>query len=441
MTRDPISVSELNKQVQSHLDKSFKNIWIQGEISGMKRQMSGHIYCTLKDSIGQLSAVIFIRDAMKLSFNPRDGLEVLAFGSANLYEVKGTFQFIISTMLQTGAGALQLAFEQLKQQLALEGLFDKSRKQLMPVFIQTVVFITSPTGAVIQDFVSILKRHCWKGRLILMPAKVQGESASESLIVQVKRVSQLLMPVDLVVIGRGGGSLEDLQAFNNESLVRALADCPIPIISAVGHEIDYTLCDFVADMRAETPSTAAEFIAKNYLNCLQEYQLMKTALYAYTANSLGQLMQELKQYMHLLKPRLLEQTLRYSTLNFYELQARFETVIVNQLDQVQKQMTVHTNRWIRLLNIDWITFYKQKLLHIQQIYLQLLEFSFRSLAKELEHLGIRLQNCSSEAILNRGYALIEDSSSQEASYITTAYTKALNFNIIFKDGTLKAFVK
>ena len=215
-----------------------------------------------------MACVLFRGDAMRQSTVLRDGLQVLANGEISVYEQRGQYQLIVRLLLEDGVGRLQQEFERLKQRLADEGLFDTARKMAIPAMPATVGFVTSPTGAAVQDFIRILQRRGWRGRLVVLPARVQGEGAAAEMSAMLK-VAEAIGIFDLLVIGRGGGSLEDLWAFNEEPLVRAVAACPLPVISAVGHEIDFTLCDFAADVRAETPSAAAELISSNFVACFE----------------------------------------------------------------------------------------------------------------------------------------------------------------------------
>ena len=258
------TVTEFTRRVKELLKGGLPPGLVRGEVSNLRAQASGHVYFSLKDAGAQLACVLFRGDAARQSVALRDGLQLLAYGEVDVYETRGQYQLIVRALVDQGAGRLQQEFEQLKQRLAAEGLFEVSRKQPVPLMPRTIGFITSPTGAAVQDFIRILQRRGWTGRLVVLPAKVQGDGAAAEMAARL-RTAEALGIFDLLVIGRGGGSLEDLWAFNEETLVRAVAACPVPIISAVGHEIDYTLCDFAADLRAETPSGAAELISSNYL--------------------------------------------------------------------------------------------------------------------------------------------------------------------------------
>jgi exodeoxyribonuclease VII large subunit len=258
------SVTEFTRRLKLVLETGIRPTWVRGEVSNLRAQSSGHFYFSLKDAGAQLSAVLFRGDALRQTVKLRDGLQVVVYGEVSVYEARGQSQLIVRVVVDDGIGRLQRQFEALKARLAAEGLFAAERKKPVPTMPLTVGFITSPTGAAVQDFARIITRRKWCGRVIVLPAKVQGEGAAADLIAML-RLAEKLAIFDLLVIGRGGGSLEDLWAFNEEALVRAVAACALPIISAVGHEIDFTLCDFAADLRAETPSAAAELITSHFV--------------------------------------------------------------------------------------------------------------------------------------------------------------------------------
>ena len=263
-----ISVGEFTRRVKTLLEEGLPAGWVRGEVSNLKQQSSGHVYFSLKDAAATLSAVLFRGDAARQSVVLRDGLQVVVYGQVSVYEPRGQYQLIVRAVVEDGVGRLQREFEALKRRLADEGLFAPERKRSLPPMPRTIGFITSPTGAAVQDFIQILRRRGWRGRLVILPAKVQGEGAAAEMVTMLRAAEELGI-FDLLVIGRGGGSLEDLWAFNEEPLVRAVAACGIPIISAVGHEIDVTLCDFAADLRAETPSAAAELISSRFVACAE----------------------------------------------------------------------------------------------------------------------------------------------------------------------------
>jgi exodeoxyribonuclease VII large subunit len=254
-------VRELVEQVRGTIEKKFVDVWVEGEISNFRPAPSGHIYFSLKDAEAQLPVVLFRRQAVLLRFLPQDGLHVLVRGRVSIYEQRGQLQLVAETLEPVGAGSLQLAFEQLKERLKAEGLFSAERKRPLPAFPRTVGIVTSPTGAVIRDFLNIVGRRHSGLNVLLYPVSVQGESAPVEIA---EALAQLNASgrVDVIVVARGGGSLEDLAAFNSERVARAIAASQLPVVSAVGHETDFTIADFVSDLRAPTPSAAAELITE-----------------------------------------------------------------------------------------------------------------------------------------------------------------------------------
>jgi exodeoxyribonuclease VII large subunit len=254
-------VSELVGELRADIEREFSDLWIEGEICDLRPAASGHIYFTLKDDSGQLSAVLFRRQASLLRFRPENGLYVLLRGRLSLYEQRGQVQIVAEHLEPMGAGSLQLAFEQVKRRLQQEGLFDAERKKPLPAFPQRVGIVTSPTGAVIRDFITVVNRRHGALDILVYPALVQGEAASAEVANGIAYFNET-REVDLIVIARGGGSLEDLAPFNAESLARAIAASDLPVVSAIGHETDFTIADLAADLRAPTPSAAAELITE-----------------------------------------------------------------------------------------------------------------------------------------------------------------------------------
>ena len=252
-------VSKLVGQIRELVEQEYVDVWVEGEISNYRPAPSGHVYFTLKDADAQLPIVLFRRQAMLLRFRPEDGLHVLVRGRIGVYEQRGQLQLVAETMEPVGAGSLQLAFEQLKQRLKAEGLFDADRKRPLPPFPRTVGIVTSPTGAVIRDFLNVVSRRHVGLNVLLYPVSVQGDSAPAEVARAIADLNES-GSVDLIVIARGGGSLEDLAAFNSEQVARAIAASALPVVSAIGHETDFTIADFVADLRAPTPSAAAELV-------------------------------------------------------------------------------------------------------------------------------------------------------------------------------------
>jgi exodeoxyribonuclease VII large subunit len=257
-----LTVSELTQEIKDILEDKFSDVWVEGEISNLRIPPSRHIYFTLKDDYSQVRAVLFRMQARTLRFVPEDGLHVVCKGRVSLYEKRGDYQLILESVEPKGIGALQLAFLQLKEKLEKEGLFDPAQKKPIPMVPRRIGIITSPTGAVIQDMLHILERRFENLHITLYPVRVQGEGASSEIAEAIDYFNKW-MKVDVIIVGRGGGSIEDLWAFNEEPVARAIYHSKIPIISAVGHETDYTIADFVADLRAPTPSAAAELVVRD----------------------------------------------------------------------------------------------------------------------------------------------------------------------------------
>ncbi|RME34203.1 MAG: exodeoxyribonuclease VII large subunit, partial [Deltaproteobacteria bacterium] len=254
-THTPISVSRLVALLQEVLEDNFVQVLVEGEISNLSRPASGHVYLTLKDSEAQIRAVMFRSQARMLRFDPENGLAVLCRGRVAVYRQRGELQLILDTMEPVGLGSLQLAFEQLKARLAAEGLFDAGRKKPLPAFPGRIGIVTSPTGAAIRDMLNVLGRRHSGVSVLLCPVPVQGDEAPAAIAAAIADLNRV-EDVDLVIVGRGGGSIEDLWAFNEEIVARAIAASVKPVVSAVGHETDWTIADFVADLRAPTPSAA-----------------------------------------------------------------------------------------------------------------------------------------------------------------------------------------
>jgi exodeoxyribonuclease VII large subunit len=273
--RHILTVSELTQEIKNILELKFFDVWIEGEISNLRIPPSGHIYFTLKDDFSQIRSVLFKMQARTLRFVLEDGLHVVCRGRVSVYERRGEYQLILEEVEPKGIGALQLSFLQLKDRLEKEGLFDPAHKKPIPMVPQTIGIVTSPTGAVIRDMLHIIDRRFENAHVLLHPVRVQGEGASLEIAKAIEDFNKR-MNVDVIIVGRGGGSLEDLWSFNEEIVARAIYHSKIPIVSAVGHETDYTISDFVADLRAPTPSAAAELVVrdkreiKNTLHYLEE---------------------------------------------------------------------------------------------------------------------------------------------------------------------------
>jgi exodeoxyribonuclease VII large subunit len=263
--------------LRTSIEAQFSDIWLEGELSNLRAPGSGHVYCTLKDKASQIRAVLFRSTAVRLRFALHEGLHVIVRGRLTVYEPRGEYQIVLDTVEPKGIGALQLAFEQLKERLATEGLFDQDRKKSIPAFPRTVGVVTSLTGAAIRDILAVLRRRWPTLHILIAPVQVQGENAGRQIAEALIALNKL-GSVDVIIVGRGGGSLEDLWSFNEEIVVRAIAGSHVPVVSAVGHEIDVTLADFVADLRAPTPSAAAEAVVPVLAETVERLRELKIRL-------------------------------------------------------------------------------------------------------------------------------------------------------------------
>jgi exodeoxyribonuclease VII large subunit len=379
------TVSEFTRRVKTLLEEGFPPTWVRGEVSNLRAQASGHVYFTLKDAGAQLACVLFRGDALRQSMAPRDGGQVRAYGEVSVYEQRGQYQLIVRRLEEDGVGRLQQEFERLKQRLAAEGLFAPERKRPIPVLPATVGFITSPTGAAVQDFIRILARRGWRGRLIVLPVRVQGENAATEMVAMLRQ-AETLGGFDLLVIGRGGGSLEDLWAFNEEPLVRAVAACAVPVISAVGHEIDFTLCDFAADARAETPSAAAELISSRFVAAGEQARRAAERMAAAVAGARERTRGRLDHAgsrLRLLSPQAL---VEHHQLRLDDLANRAGAALRGAVQTQRQRLTVLTGRWRAGSPEPRIQFEAHRLLALDK----------------------RLRAASPESVLHRGFVIVRD---------------------------------
>jgi exodeoxyribonuclease VII large subunit len=275
--RKILTVSRLTALIKDVLEENFERVWVEGEVSNLNMPVSGHLYFTLKDAAAQLRCVMFRASARALRFKPKDGMGVVVRGRVSLFEPRGEYQLIVEYLEPLGIGALQLAFDQLKERLAKEGLFDEARKKLIPKLPQRIGVVTSATGAAIHDILNVLNRRFANVEVLIYPVKVQGEGAAREIAQAVKDFNRY-GNIDVMIVGRGGGSIEDLWAFNEETVARAIYHSRIPVISAVGHEVDFTIADFVADLRAPTPSAAAELVVKSKAELASELDALSHRL-------------------------------------------------------------------------------------------------------------------------------------------------------------------
>jgi exodeoxyribonuclease VII large subunit len=401
-------VRELVGQVRELIEREFGDVWVEGEISNFRPAPSGHLYFTLKDADAQLPAVLFRRQAMLLRFRPEDGLHVLVRGRVSVYEQRGQMQLVAETMEPVGAGSLQLAFEQLKQKLKDEGLFDAGRKRPLPAFPRTVGIVTSPTGAVIRDFLNIVGRRHSGLSVLLFPVSVQGDSAAAEIENAIDELNACNL-VDVIVLARGGGSLEDLAAFNSERVARSIAASRLPVVSAIGHETDFTIADFAADLRAPTPSAAAELITEaphkiaerlaSFLHRLDRaarFQLLQ-ARQLLTRLPVSRGESPVVQLLHRLAQRL------------DDLAFRQESALSGQLRRRQRRVADLAAAVLRHDPRQRLAQARERLLTCRSRLDRSLERGIHSTRSRFNALDNRLNSLSPLAVLDRGYALILDS--------------------------------
>jgi exodeoxyribonuclease VII large subunit len=405
-------VRELVGQVRELVEQKWGDVWVEGEISNFRPAPSGHLYFTLKDADAQLPVVLFRRQALLLRFRPEDGLHVLVRGRVSVYEQRGQMQLVAETMEPVGAGSLQLAFEQLKARLKAEGLFEAGRKRPLPAFPRAVGIVTSPTGAVIRDFLNIAGRRDSGLNILICPVSVQGDSAPEEIEAALAELNAASAAdsglVDVIVLARGGGSLEDLAAFNSERVARAIATSRLPVVSAVGHETDFTIADFVADLRAPTPSAAAELITEAQHNIVeflstQEQRLERAASF--------QLLQARQRLTHLPISRTegrVNALLHRLEQRLDELISRQEATVSSQLRDQQRTVADLTAAVLRHDPRRGLARARERLTTCRTYLDRSLERQLHASIATVSALNARLQSLSPLAVLDRGYALVVD---------------------------------
>ncbi|MEK7406789.1 MAG: exodeoxyribonuclease VII large subunit [Acidobacteriota bacterium] len=387
------TVVELTAAIRALLENQFRDIWVAGEISGVRVAASGHAYFTLKEAEAQIRCVCFRSTLRYLPFKPEDGLAVLARGNIDVYEARGEYQLLVEFLEPQGRGALQLAFEQLKKKLAAEGLFDAARKRPLPRIPRRIGIVSSPTGAVIRDMIHILERRFPGLHIRLYPALVQGEGSVEDVCRALDYFSRTRWP-EVVIVARGGGSLEDLWTFNEEAVARAIAACSVPVISAIGHETDVTIADFVADLRAPTPSAAAELVI-----CTRE-----------------QLLEQLQSWVHKMG-----QAVRY------RLAQAHRALHQRGIDRASSLLGRRIGRWLQ--RVDELDYRSRERTHAV----------LESRRGRWQPLAAELMQLSPLGVLERGYAIVQDEAGRILKEAAAA-PPATNVDIRLARGRLKARV-
>jgi exodeoxyribonuclease VII large subunit len=412
-----ITVSQLNRQVKSLLEKGLGRLWVEGEISNIARPASGHLYFSLKDASAQIRCAYFRQRQRGPTISLKNGDQVLAFGRVSLYEPRGDYQLIVEQVEPAGEGALKRQFEVLKKKLAAEGLFDEDRKQPLPDLPERIGVITSPSGAAVRDVLTVLGRRFPSIPVVIYPAAVQGDAAPGELI-RALETAVRRDECDVLIIGRGGGSLEDLWAFNDEGLARAIADCPIPVISAVGHEVDFTIADFVADVRAPTPSGAAELVVPDRGDWLRAINSFATRI-----ARLGQrALEDRGQSLDWLTRRLLRTSPQQRLLRQHE-----------RLHDVQRRMRLAIQQGVAQQRPALVSLWQR------------LEVAGNRNIADAQHrlqLAARgLHAVSPLATLDRGYAIVEDVETGKVLVDASNATVGNDIRARLANGELTATIK
>jgi exodeoxyribonuclease VII large subunit len=378
------TVSEITRLIKLELENKFPSLWVEGEIADFKKAHSGHLYFTLKDEKSALNCVMWRSKALRVPFEMETGLQVNCKGQISVYEQRGHYQLYVEIVEPKGKGALQLAFEQLKEKLKKEGLFDLDRKKKLPLLPKKVGVVTSSRGAAIIDIIKTLERRFARLHILIYPVKVQGEGASDEIVEGIRYLGSL-PDIDVIIVGRGGGSLEDLWAFNEEKVARAIFRCPIPLISAVGHEIDYTIADFVADIRASTPSAAAEIVIEKEQSFLERIQNLEQRIFHHLQYDIQEKRHEVFALVH-------HHAFQHFKIRLFNL--------IQQVDDLE-------NRAGHVIQSVWksLSESKARVDLSRQKMLSLMRRMLQDLQGKWERLSAELNNLSPLNILKKGYAL------------------------------------
>ncbi|GAB2919890.1 exodeoxyribonuclease VII large subunit [Rheinheimera gaetbuli] len=408
---DIYSVSRLNSEVRLTLELQFQTLWLQGEVSNFVAAASGHWYFSLKDSAAQVKCAMFKMANRGSSFRPQNGQQVLIRARISVYEPRGEYQLLAEFIESAGAGLLKQQFEQLKAQLQAEGLFDPACKKPLPAQVQRVGVITSPTGAAVRDIVTVLNRRAPGIEVIVYPSQVQGETAAAQLRNMLSTAVRR-NEVDVLIIGRGGGSLEDLWCFNDEALCRAVAACPIPIVSAVGHEIDFALTDFVADVRAPTPSAAAELVSPDQSHLLEHIMRLRSSLIqaqrARMQHAAPKLL-NLSQRLLALHPK---RRLQQQQQRLDELQLRLSSTIKRSVQNAQQRQQYLDKSLRQLSPVKTLLQHTQHITQLERRLINAQQFQLKQSKQQLAQLSSQLNTVSPLATLARGYSITFDDKQQ-----------------------------
>ncbi|WP_386689733.1 exodeoxyribonuclease VII large subunit [Lonepinella sp. MS14437] len=439
MQQDVYSVSQLNSAVRNTLEGQFGAVWLTGEISNFTQPVSGHWYLTLKDENAQVRCAMWRMKTQRVNFRPQNGMQVFVRAGVSLYEPRGDYQLILESMHPAGDGLLQQQFEQLKMKLAAEGLFAQNLKKNLPHFCKTVGVVTSATGAALQDILQILKRRDPSLKIVIYPTQVQGREATAEIVQMIELANQR-QEVDVLIVGRGGGSLEDLWCFNEEAVARAIFHCTLPVISAVGHETDVTIADFVADIRASTPSAAAELVSRDQQQLLQQLNYKRQRLDMALDRIFEQKQQQLQRLLMRLQSQHPQAQLAWQQQKTGQLMQRLEHAIQRIMEKNRYNYTALCQR----LDNNPLPYRLQKQQqHIQQLKVRL-DFALKNKVANkqhyLAHLCAKMDSLSPLKVLARGYAIAEN---EQGKAITSVRQVAQGqiMQTIVADGTIISQVK
>lgn len=413
--RHILSVTELTGQVRRLLEKQIGRVWVAGEISNLRAQSSGHLYFTLKDANAQLNCILFRGDAVGEKEFLEDGRKVLLQGEMTVYEVRGQYQLRVVAMELQGVGALQVAFEKLKQKLGAEGLFAQERKRPLPRFPETIGLVTSPTGAAIRDVLQVVQRRNPGLRIIFTPCRVQGSGSADEIATAIRNLNRWSeknsTPLDLILVTRGGGSLEDLWAFNEEVVARAIFDSRIPIVSAVGHEVDFTISDFVADVRAATPSAAAEVITEGVFSSCKFVSEIADWFQSRTRQIFQRKKDSLLEFSRRLARSHPKRRINERLQHLDDLQTQLLRCVKHDLRKQRTATELLGRRLLRLRPRQLLLQRKEVFISTHERLSEQMHQQFRLAQSRAANLEIRLRLLSPEQVLARGYSITTDLSS------------------------------
>ena len=404
--RDVYNVTRLNREVRAVLEGSFPPLWVEGEISNLAQPASGHIYFSLKDDVSQVRCAMFQNRKRAMQFKPENGMSVLVRAGVSLYENRGEYQLIIEYMEPAGVGDLQRAFEELKQRLHREGLFDEQFKKPLPHMAMYIGVVTSPTGAAIRDILTVLSRRFPLARIIIYPTVVQGDGAAEQILNMLQTADQR-KECDVLILARGGGSLEDLWAFNNEKLARAIFNCSLPVVTGIGHEIDFTIADLVADRRGATPSAAAELVSPDQQQLLRQLEIQQ----AFLTRQLKHVLKQWGERLLYLRRRMPAPLylLRQLTQRLDDGHLRTRRALKATLDQ-QKGRLKHLSALLGGLNpARMVKLNMESCRQLDQTLLRVIRMRLKNSADQIKYLAHNLNTISPLQTLGRGYAIVQQS--------------------------------